>query len=126
MKDRRISVRRKETMPARIFFNNRKSGCGCAVQDFSAKGARIGITNRDRVPDEFELYVPGKQKAFPVRVMWRRENELGLIFIDALKPGEASTSVVDLQKRIEKLEREIGSLTQQIGSLATEVARVRL
>jgi hypothetical protein len=53
MKGRRISLRRKETAQARIFFNNRQSGFGCVVRDFSAKGARINVTARDRVPDEF-------------------------------------------------------------------------
>jgi hypothetical protein len=45
--------------------------------------------------------VPEKRKAFPARVRWRRENGLGLVFIDALGLGEASASVADLQKRVE-------------------------
>ena len=126
MQDRRNAARRRETTQARIFFNNRQSGFGCILRDFSAKGARIGVTPRDRVPDEFELYVPEKRKAFPARVRWRSENELGLIFIDALAPGEASATVADLQKRVERLESEIATLTDQVRSLTAEMARVHL
>jgi len=53
MKDRRISLRRKETAQARIFFNNRQSDFGCVVRDFSAKGARINVTARGGVPGKF-------------------------------------------------------------------------
>lgn len=126
MQDRRRSSRRREALSARIFFNNRQSGFGCVIHDFSAKGARVGITAKDRVPDEFELYVPEKQKAFPARVRWRRANELGLIFVNSLEPGEASATVHDLQKRVEQLESQISTLTEQIQSLTKEVARVQL
>ena len=125
MNERRTHPRRKEVQQARIFFNDRKSGCGCVVNDFSAKGARLGISERDRVPDEFELYVPLKQKAFPARVRWRRENELGVTFIHSDEPRDVAASMLDLQKRIDKIETDISKLHQQLHDLAADVRRTR-
>ena len=96
------------------------------MHDFSPKGARVGITGRDRVPDEFELYMPSKQKAFPARVRWRRQNELGLVFTDKLESSEAQASTNELLKRIEKLESQIVTLNREVRSLTAEVARVLL
>lgn len=120
MQDRRVSPRRKEALQARIFFNNRKSGFGCVLKDFSTTGARIGVSEKDRVPDEFELYVPEKQKAFPARVRWRHENELGLTFISALGSGNQPPFAIDLQKRVERLESEIATLTEQVRNLTAK------
>lgn len=128
MNERRTSTRRKELLQARIFFNNRQSGFNCIVRDFSAKGARISIADRDRVPDEFELYIPVKQKAFPSRVQWRRNGEIGLVFVQSLAPdaAAAATSLGDLRKRMEQMQSEISDLHRQVNELTIEVRRERV
>lgn len=125
MPERRTSTRRKEFLEARIFFNNRKSGFNCVVHDFSARGARITVSEGDRVPDEFELYVPVKQKAFPARVRWRRDGEIGLFFSQAPPPEVEADSAGDLHKRVAQMEREILALRQEVNALTSELRALR-
>ena len=49
----------------------------CHVLDFSRTGARLTITNADRIPDKFTLILSKYGSGNTARVKWRRHTQIG-------------------------------------------------
>lgn len=70
---------------ARILTVGAKSICDCAVLDVSQGGARIAVLASDMVPDEFLLtFSASSDVSRRCKVAWRREDEIGVIFLKAV------------------------------------------
>jgi hypothetical protein len=116
MQNRRSARRYKSFLQGRVLFNNRRSSIDCVVRDISKTGARLRISDAITVPDAVELYLPSKDEIYRSRVLWRRDEEMGVTFIqhDTLLQPAANAGGGDLAERVEKLEREVAKLRRII------------
>jgi hypothetical protein len=120
MGERRRSARQKSFLRGCVYFNKRRNAFDCLIRDLSGEGARIVFSETVNVPDLVELYIPQKEQTVRARVQWRRGDEIGLAFPDALRAADGS-SEGELAIRVAQLETEIASLRRVIKRLKTEV-----
>lgn len=52
----------------------------CTVRDWSATGARLRCRHQQAVPNEFRLLLPSDNSIRNVRVVWRRADDIGVMF----------------------------------------------
>lgn len=55
-------------------------GVDCTVRDISESGARLLCADPTRIPDEFRLVFQADRTMRDVRVMWRRDGQIGVQF----------------------------------------------
>jgi PilZ domain len=120
MGERRRSARQKSFLRGCVYFNKRRNAFDCLIRDLSAEGARIVFSETVNVPDLIELYIPQKEQTVRARVQWRRGDEIGLAFPDALRAADG-TSQGELAIRVAQLETEIASLRRVIKRLKNEI-----
>jgi hypothetical protein len=77
-KDRRVEL----NYVARVLGPRADLICDCAIVDVSQGGARIAVLAAEMVPDEFLLaFSASSDVSRRCRVAWRREEEIGVIFL---------------------------------------------
>jgi len=84
MGERRRSTRQKSFLRGCVYFNNGRSSADCLVRDISHEGARIIFSDHVSIPDVVQLHIPDKRQTKRALVKWRRGNELGLAFSQAV------------------------------------------
>ena len=102
----------------------------------SDSGARLELSENVVIPDLIELYIPKKEETFHARVLWRRDNEVGVAYVDGRNgrdpdngaghpeaPAERGHDGVELEDRVQKLEAEILSLKGMIKSVGDDVKK---
>ena len=113
MDDRRKDTRDKvlfggvashETIPAKE----------CVVRDISEHGARLEFKSGARLPkDQISLAIARKGKSFLARIVWWRDNIVGVAFTD---PAD-QVPVSDLEERLRKSEKKKRQLQRRINDL---------
>jgi PilZ domain len=78
MPERHRSEHHPSGLRSRIYFNNGRTSLPCFILDASYEGARIVITDPINVPDEIELYIPGRNRIAHASVRWRHGDTIGL------------------------------------------------
>lgn len=86
MQDRRQCFRGRVYLGGRIAFHNRKPTIDCIVRNLSPWGARIELNCPSILPDEIDLAIERKGMAFIARLVWRGQEEVGVLFRDASAP----------------------------------------
>lgn len=124
MKERRWP-RLKTFLRGTIYYNNRLSSVDCVVRDISEGGARLVVSEAAMVPDNFELHIPQKERAYLTDVRWRRGEEMGLQFQEQPASVEQTdaTPMADLLRRVKRLESEVATLRRAMGDKALSDAR---
>jgi PilZ domain-containing protein len=90
---------------------SRKRGAlACLIRDLSENGARIIFSETVTLPDVLKLYIPQREQTLRARVQWRRNDELGLAFIEAARAIEPQPNAGEVIQRVAMLEAEIASL----------------
>jgi hypothetical protein len=79
MEEKRISPRRRVMNPGTIGFNG--SGVECLVCNLSESGAAIELKGAIYVPESFNLTVDSERIDKSCRVVLRKYQRLGVIFI---------------------------------------------
>jgi hypothetical protein len=70
------------------------------------------------VPETFEIHIPQKERSHFGDVKWRRGEEMGLQFQGAETVEQPETaSVVDLLRRMKRLESEVAVLRRAVGEI---------
>jgi hypothetical protein len=117
MQDRRQSFRRKTFLGGRVVFNHRQATMDCVLKNVGGSGAKLVFNNTASVPDEFDVQVARMERTFRARVEWRRQDELGVSFVE----HRASSNVVplDLAIKMRKLESENARLQRRVTQLST-------
>jgi uncharacterized protein YceH (UPF0502 family) len=110
MIENRASPRLRSLLKGKLIYNNRLSTMDCVVRDISATGARLALAQHNVLPDQFELYVPLKEKTYTVQVRWRAEEDIGVMFLERQEQNAPSSSSEDLRARVEHLEAEVAAL----------------
>jgi hypothetical protein len=83
MDERRKSERHRSLKRASIVFSNRLSTIDCIVRNLSATGALLQMESTLGVPNHFTLKFHEGGGTKECVVKWRREDRLGVTFVDA-------------------------------------------
>ena len=88
-----------------------------------ASGARIELSENVVIPDVIELYIPKKEETHHARVRWRRNNEVGVAYVENGNGRDHDRGVgnpegtaeeehkgIGLEDRMQRLEAEMASL----------------
>ncbi len=87
----------------------------CVVSDISEHGARLEFKSVARLPkDQISLAIARKGKSFLAKIIWWRDNIVGVAFTD---PADQAMPVSDLEERLRKSEKKKRQLQRQINDL---------
>ncbi len=79
MEERRAVLRLRVLKAGTIAFNH-GAGISCRVRNLSAAGACLEVASPIGIPDRFILAIDGAPAPQPSRVVWRKENRIGVVF----------------------------------------------
>ena len=117
MLDRRESARDKVIYSGVAEFDERGATRECIVRNISDKGASIEFSNVVNLPrEQMSLRVARKGRSFLAKVVWWRDNFVGLAF----KAETPSEPVSDLEERLRKSEIKKRQLQRRIKKLLGE------
>lgn len=117
MTDRRKNARLRTFFGGVIAFNKRSSTMDCLVRNFSTDGAKVTFTNTVTVPDEFDLTIQRKETIYRARMVWRHQDEAGVVF---LGPSPAHAPIpLGLARRIRDCEAQNAALKRRVAQLST-------
>jgi len=103
MVERRNSRRTKSFLRGFVYVSRKRGALACLIRDLSEKGARIVFSDQVTLPDVVDLYIPQREQTLRARVHWRRNDEIGLAFIDAERAPEAQPSAAEVVQRVAML-----------------------
>ena len=117
MRDRRESVRDKVMYGGVAEIGDHGATRECIVRNISDNGANIEFSNDFPLPKEqLSLRIARKGRSFLARVIWWRDNFVGVAF-RAESPAEP---VSDLGERLRRSEIKKRQLQQRIDELLNE------
>ena len=122
MGERRNTRRAKSFLQGFVYVSRKRGALACLIRDLSDKGARIIFSDTVTLPDMVELYIPQREQTLRARVQWRRNDEIGLGFIEAEREPDATPSAGEVVQRVALLEAEIASLRAVLKRLKSEKA----
>ncbi len=120
MSERRNSRRSKSFLRGLVYVSRKRGALACLIRDMSDKGARIIFSDTVTLPDIVDLHIPQREQTLRARVQWRRNDEIGLGFIDAERASEAQPTAAEVAQRLAMLEAEIVSLRALLKRLKGE------
>jgi hypothetical protein len=114
MRDRRESVRDKVMYGGVAEIGDHGTTRECIVRNISDHGATIEFSNVDQLPrEQLSLRVARKGRSFLAKVVWWRDNFVGVAF-RAESPAEP---VSDLEERLRQSEIKKRQLQRRINEL---------
>jgi hypothetical protein len=118
MLDRRQNSRDKVIYGAVAEMDERGTRRDCVVRNISEKGASVEFSNVVNLPkDQMSLTIARKGRSFLARIIWWRDNFVGLAF----KSEAPSDHVVsDIEERLRKSEQKKRQLQRRIKELIGE------
>jgi hypothetical protein len=117
MQDRRQTTRDKVLYGGVADTGEAGSARDCVVRNISDKGASIEFSNVVRFPKEqMSLTVARKGRSFLAKIIWWRDNFVGVAFSDTPPTLPAS----DLDERLRKSEAKKRQLQRRIKELLGE------
>ena len=117
MRDRRKSVRDKVMYGGVAEIGEHGTTRECIVRNISDKGATIEFSNVVELPrEQLSLRIARKGRSFMAKVIWWRDNFVGVAF-RAESPVEP---VSDLEERLRKSEIKKRQLERRIDELLGE------
>lgn len=117
MRERRESVRDKVMYGGVAEMGDVGTTRECIVRNISDKGASIEFANNFQLPrEQLSLRIARKGRSFLARVIWWRDNFVGVAF----RGERPSEPVSDLEERLRKSEIKKQKLQRQIDQLLNE------
>ncbi len=118
MIERRESVRDKVVYGGLAEIGESGSTRDCVVRNISEQGARLEFSNDVKLPKkQIALTIARKGRSFLAKVIWWRDNFVGIAFSDEV-PFIAPVS--DLEDRLRKSEAKKRQLQRRIKQLLGE------
>jgi hypothetical protein len=111
--DQRNAPRSRSLLRGRILFNNDRSALDCIVRNVSDTGARLEVENGHLAPNEFDVFVPQKNRTFHAQLAWRVDENMGVRFVDD-------------SERSEKLREQNRALREENETLRRTVQNLKL
>jgi hypothetical protein len=84
--ERRRQPRRRSLKGARILLNHHHSVIDCTVRNFSSLGACLEVPSTIGIPEVFDLVYESDHSVHPCRIVWHREQRLGVEFVPRIAP----------------------------------------
>jgi PilZ domain-containing protein len=117
MLDRRQNARDKVMYGAVAEVGEGGAARECVVRNISEKGASVEFSNVIKLPKEqMSLTVARKGRSFLARIIWWRDNFVGVAF----SSETPSAPVSDLEERLRKSEQKKRQLQRRIKELIGE------
>jgi hypothetical protein len=117
MRDRRESVRDKVMYGGVAEIGNSGTTRECIVRNISDSGANIEFNNHFQLPrEQLSLRIARKGRSFIAKVIWWRDNFVGVAF----RAESPAQPVSDLEERLRKSEIKKRKLQRQIDQLLNE------
>lgn len=114
MLHRRQNARDKVIYGAVAEIGERGATRDCVVRNISEKGASVEFSNVVNLPrEQMSLTVARKGRSFLARIIWWRDNFVGLAF----SSETPSAPVSDLEERLRKSEQKKRQLQRRIKEL---------
>jgi len=128
MDERRGAIRHKSLLRGLIYVSPERGALACLIRDLSDKGARVIFSDNVPLPDVVDLHIPKRDQTLRAHVQWRRNDELGLAFIESERapvadPAAGEPAPAEVPGRIAMLEAEIASLHELLKRLKRKQAR---
>src|SRR3954447_4943186 len=117
MMDRRQTARARVIYSGVIAFNQRRSTMNCVVRNFSESGVKVEFDHTALLPEEVDLLIARKSRAFDARIVWRNEKQAGLAFAS---PTENRPIPLDWARRLRAADAERRKLQGRIDQLLSE------
>ena len=114
MRERRESQRGRTYLGARLAFNNQYCAVDCLVRNMSRNGAKLIFEGSVLLPGEFELTLPQKGETRRARIVWRQQDEAGIVFFQPEAQGVVS---IEMARRIKRLETDRAALRARVAEL---------
>jgi PilZ domain len=90
--NKRIAARQRVIKAAKIISLDRSTMSDCSVKNVSATGAQILVENQAIVPKEFYFFQVKDNQMCSAKVVWRRENLVGIHFTGEMGPPPSGLS----------------------------------
>jgi hypothetical protein len=117
MRDRRESVRDKVMYGGVAEIGERGATRECIVRNISDRGATIEFSNDVQLPrEQLSLRVARKGRSFLAKVIWWRDNFVGVAF----RAESPAAPVSDIAERLRRSEIKKRQLQRQIDELLGE------
>jgi hypothetical protein len=117
MQDRRLTARDKVIYGGVAELDEGGATRDCIVRNISDKGASVEFSNVVNLPrEQISLRIARKGRSFLAKVVWWRDNFVGLAF----KAETPSEPVSDLEERLRKSEIKKRQLQRRIKELIGE------
>ena len=123
LREARRSKRARTVLHARLSYGDGAISTECPVNQLSDIGARINVASSVALPDMFEIAIPQKGISARAKLIWRKDDQVGVDFFDEREAPAAPVGDDPLAK-IRALEAENGKLKTQIGALLQQVQRL--
>jgi hypothetical protein len=102
MDERRREPRLRALLGGRIRFRRLQSTMDCIVRSIAPHGAMLQFPQTAITPSEFSLHIPQRGETHSARVVWRRQDRLGV----ELSHMEKTGAPVSDAERIGRLRAE--------------------
>lgn len=84
----------------------------CTIRDWSAKGAKVRLAAPTPLPAEVFLLNVRERAAYRVKVAWRRQPDIGVVFLSQVDLASMSATAKVLRRLLlEASPREAGEFT---------------
>jgi hypothetical protein len=118
----RDAIRSRAFLEAHIRLQNQTMSMVCVVRNISLSGARLEIDPTFALPPEFELEIPHRGAVVQCALKWRKDNAVGVKFLNSVGPPMSAAEVVEeLRRENALLREEIARLKARIQELTSEV-----
>jgi hypothetical protein len=117
MIERRQSARARVIYSGVIAYDERRSTMNCVVRNFSEDGVKVEFDNTALLPDEIDLLIAKKSRAYTAKIVWRGERQAGLAF---RSNGANHPIPLDWARRLRASESERRKLRGRIARLLSE------
>ena len=85
--NKRRAPRLRTLKGAKILYPNGWGIVDCVIRDMSESGARLVCKDTTAVPAEFTLLINNEDMVRDARVVWRRQDLLGITFTSDRRPA---------------------------------------
>ena len=116
MIERRQSARARVIYSGVIAYDDRHSTMDCVVRNFSEDGVKVEFDNTALLPDELDLLIAKKSRAFDAKIVWRGDRQAGLAF----RSNANHPIPLDWARRLRASESERRKLKGRIAGLLSE------
>ena len=119
----RRAPRERSMLEARLTWADGVYGAQGAVTQISASGARLRIDGSLALPGIVTIDVPRRSIHRQARIVWRKDGDVGLAFVDTMPLAEGDGSRA--QEKLRLLNEDNGRLRGENLHLREELRRLR-